>query len=116
MLLPPVQFGQGRQRGKFFFDEVDGAGAGEGMVQAFGGGGQVAQAQCCLAVESGGSDEVAFMALDMRQFPGALRERQRLAGLTEPEAALRERGVNEAFALFVFLCNQDIQRTAKADR
>ena len=42
VLLPPVQFGQGRQRGKFFFDEVDGAGAGEGMVQALGGGGQVA--------------------------------------------------------------------------
>ena len=116
MLLPPVQFGQGRQRGKFFFDEVDGAGAGEGMVQALGGGGQVAYAQCCLAVESGGSDEVAFMALDVRQFPGALRERQRLAGLTEPEAALREIGVNEAFALFVFLCNPDIQRTAKGDR
>ena len=116
VLLLPVQFGQGRQSGKFFFDEVDGTGAGEGMVQALGGGGQVAQAQCCLAVESGGSDEVAFIAPDVRQFPGALRERQRLAGLTEPEAALREIGVNEAFALFVFLCNHNIQRTAKGDR
>ena len=42
VLLPPVQFGQGGQSGKFFFDEVDGAGAGEGMVQALGGSGQVA--------------------------------------------------------------------------
>src|SRR5262249_40269623 len=69
----------------------------------------------CLAVESGGSDEVAFNAVDMRQFPGALRERQRLAGLTEPEAALCEIGVDEPFTLFVFLCNPDIQRTAKSD-
>ena len=67
-------------------------------------------------MESGGSDEVAFMTPDMRQFPGALHERPRLAGLTEPEAALREIGVNEAFALFVFLCNHDMQRTAQGDR
>ena len=85
-------------------------------MQALGGGGQVAYAQGCLAVESGGSDEVAFKALDVRQFPGALRERQRLAGLTEPEAALREIGVGDAFALFVFLCNHDIQRTTQGDR
>jgi hypothetical protein len=37
-----VQFGQGRQSGQFFFDKVDGAGAGEGIVQALSGGGQVA--------------------------------------------------------------------------
>ena len=67
-------------------------------------------------MEPGGSDEVAFIAPDVRQFPGALRERQRLAGLTEPEATLREMDVNEAFALRVFLCNPDIQRTAKGDR
>jgi hypothetical protein len=62
-------------------------------------------------VESCGSDEIAFNAVDMRQFPGALRERQRLARLTEPEAALREKGVGDAFALF-----PDIQRTVKGDR
>ncbi len=67
-------------------------------------------------MESGGSDEVAFKAIDVRQFPGALRERQRLAGLTEPEAALREMGVNDSFALFVFLCDVDIQRTAQGGR
>ena len=39
--LSPVQFGQGRQRGKLFFDKVDGAGTGKGIVQAIGGGGQV---------------------------------------------------------------------------
>src|SRR5262249_470644 len=89
-LLPSVQFGQSRQGGKFFRDVVDSTGASEGVVQALGGGGQIAYAQGCLAVESGGSDEVAFNAVDMRQFPGALRERQRLAGLTEPEAALCE--------------------------
>jgi hypothetical protein len=40
VLLPTVQFGQGRQRGKFFFDKVDGAGAGEGMVQSLASGAQ----------------------------------------------------------------------------
>ena len=55
MLLPPVQFGQGCQSRKFFVDDVDGAGVGEGMVQELAGGGQVAYAQDCLAVESGGS-------------------------------------------------------------
>ena len=39
VLLLPVQFGQGRQRGQFFFDVVDGTSAGEGMVQALGGSG-----------------------------------------------------------------------------
>ena len=62
ILPPPVQFGQGRQSGEFSFDVVNGAGAGEGLVQALGGGGQVAQAECCLAVESGGLDEVTFNA------------------------------------------------------
>jgi hypothetical protein len=42
VLLPSVQFGLGCQRGKFFFDEVGGAGAGEGMVQALGDGAQIA--------------------------------------------------------------------------
>ena len=41
ILLPPVQFGQGRQSRKFFFDAIDGAGACEGMVQALDSGGQV---------------------------------------------------------------------------
>ena len=56
-------------------------------------------------MESGGADEVAFMAPDVRQLPGALRKRQRFAGLTEPEAALREIGINEAFAWPVFVCD-----------
>jgi hypothetical protein len=42
VLLPPVQFGEGHQRGQFFFDDIAGAGAGEGMVQVLGDGGQVA--------------------------------------------------------------------------
>jgi len=88
ILLPPVQFGQGVQSGKFFFDLIDGAGPGENMGQALGGGAQVAHAEGCLTVKSGRSDEVAFTSPDVRQFPGALRKRQRLAGLTEPEAAL----------------------------
>ena len=116
VLLLPVQFGQSGESGEFFSDVVDGTGTGKGMVQALGGGGQVAYAQGCLAVESGGSDEVAFMAPDVRQFPGVLRERQRLAGLTEPKAALREVDVGEAFALCVFSCNHDFQRTAQGDR
>jgi hypothetical protein len=32
VLLPPVQFSQGRQRGKFFVDQVDSASTGKGMV------------------------------------------------------------------------------------
>ena len=67
-------------------------------------------------MESGGSHEVVFSAINVCQFPGALCERQRLTGLTEPEAALCEIGVDEAFALFAFLCNPDMQRTAKGDR
>ena len=102
VLLPPVQFGQGRQRGKFFCDVVDGAGAGEGVVQALSGGGHVAEAQCCIAVKAGSSDAVAFMALDVRQFPGALHAM----------------GVNKAFALFVFCATQIFseQHRVTADR
>jgi hypothetical protein len=97
-------------------DEVDSAGAGEGMVQALAGGAQVAHAESGLAMEPGGADEVAFLSQDVCQLPGALRQRQRLAGLTEPEAALREIGVNGAFALFAFSCDKDMQRTAKGNR
>jgi hypothetical protein len=112
VLLPPVQFGQGGESGEFFFDGVDDTGAFEGMVQALNGGAQVAYTECCLTMEPGGTDEVAFTAPDVRQFPSVLRERQRLAGLIEPEEALCEKGLNEAFALFLFVCNPDMQRTA----
>jgi hypothetical protein len=42
ILLLPGKFGKGHQRGQFFFDDIAGAGTGEGMVQVLGRGGQVA--------------------------------------------------------------------------
>jgi hypothetical protein len=96
-----VQLGQRGQRWKFLFNEVDGASTGEGMVEAFLGGSEVAETERRLAVQPGGADEVEFVASNARQLPSSLGERQCLPRLPQPEMALGEPGGDIALALLI---------------
>ena len=70
-------------------------------MEAFRGGGEVAETERRRAVKPGGADEVAFEPLDVRQFPSPLRERQYLLRLPHPKKALGEEAGNLALGVLV---------------
>src|ERR1022692_2538470 len=70
--LAAMQFGQRGQSWDLFFDAVNRAGGGQGLVQAFVGERQVAQRQTCFALQARCADEVALVASSVGQFPGTV--------------------------------------------
>jgi hypothetical protein len=102
-LLPavPVQLGQCGQGGEFFFDAIDGAGAGEGVVEAFLVGGEIAELQRRFTAQPSGPYKIAFDALDVRQLPSSLGKRQCLLRLPEPEMTFGEATGDASLGLLI---------------
>lgn len=85
-----VELGQRGQRGEFFFDVIDGPGAGEGVVETILGSIEVAETQCRRTVQARSEYEVGINAFKARQVPGSLGAR--LPGVNaqeRPESTLR---------------------------
>lgn len=91
LALLPGEFRECGKGGQFFFDEVDFAGAFEGVVQALLGEFVLLQAESGLALAAGGAYEVGFVSVFMRKFPSAIGVG--LFGLLVPEVVLGEEGV-----------------------